>query len=353
MGHLACDLGSLLKKGGAALWNDPIAVIHNGITTTFTLAELIRDTAYFTSDITVGKLYLSPEEYQQRIDAFCEIVAPLQGITAEQCTDFVAQLTADVVFFRGLSNAYTFLKEIDVLDKLGESAAIVARTFKKGFDTHLANNPILVTSEGISVKMTEAMQNMYKGGGGKNVINSANTLLESEKTGLLSSFKEELDALKTAFGTHRYGFAESKYQKVQLPYEHVFTLEDLGWSKKGRVSGVGGFHHDFKGAVKNSGAIQFIEQAVEKNGCYHVDLIIEGSRIPNKTFFPQDWTRTEVVRKIGEAYDDFINKGAIIYGESGGKYIIRGMTQEGIEIEMFITKNGQITTAYPIVKPGI
>ena len=106
------DLGSLLKKSGIPLWTDPLTAIHNGITTTFTLTELIRNTANFTSDLTVGKLYLSSEEYKQRTDAFCAMMEPLQGITAEHCVDFVAQVTADVLFFKGLGNAYTFLQEI-------------------------------------------------------------------------------------------------------------------------------------------------------------------------------------------------------------------------------------------------
>ncbi len=114
MGHLACDLRSLLKKGGAALWNDPIAVMHNGITTTYTLTELIINTAHFTSDLTVGKLYLSPEEYQQRIDVFCEIMEPLQDVTGDQYAVFIGQFMADVMVCEGLGAAYNFLKEIDV-----------------------------------------------------------------------------------------------------------------------------------------------------------------------------------------------------------------------------------------------
>src|SRR5690606_22469841 len=140
-------------KSGTALWTDPLTAIHNGITTTFTLTELIRNTANFTSDLIVGKLYLSSEEYKQRTDTFCAMIKPLQGITAEHCVDFVAQVTADVLFFKGLGNAYTFLQEIDVLEKLGELAAVVTRTFKKGFDTHLADNPIMVTAEGVTIKM--------------------------------------------------------------------------------------------------------------------------------------------------------------------------------------------------------
>jgi hypothetical protein len=182
MGHLAYDLGSLLKKSGAALWNDPIAVMHNSITTTFTLTELIINTAHFTSDLTVGKLYLSPEEYQQRIDAFCEIMEPLQGVTGDQCAVFIGKFLADAMFIRGLGTAYTFLKEIDVLEKLGKSAAIAARTFKKGFDAHLADNPILVTAEGITIKMSNDLkkfgEKIKNGSIGQKVILRVNNMKE-------------------------------------------------------------------------------------------------------------------------------------------------------------------------------
>src|SRR4030095_10894358 len=203
IGHLACDLGSLLEKGGTALWNDPIATTYNGITSVFSLIELISDTADFTSDLIVGKLYLSPEEYKQRTDAFCAMIKPLQGVTAEHCVDFVAQVAADVVFFKGLSGTYRFLKEIDALGKLGESAAVVARTFKKGFDTHLANNPIVVTAEGVTIKMSEAMHNINNGGGGKNIINNSKALLKSiPKKAILRGHAEDLKTLIKRYEEH-------------------------------------------------------------------------------------------------------------------------------------------------------
>ena len=100
------------------------------------------------------------------------------------------------------------------------------------------------------------------------------------------------------------------------------------------------------GAVEKSGLFQLVTTSVEKNGFYRADVIIEGSRIPGKTFFPKNWSREKVVNKIGEAYDNFIKSGASA-SEKGGKYIVDGLTNEGITIRMFITKNGQIATAYP------
>ena len=346
IGHLASALGSLLEKSGTALWNDPIAVMNNGITTTFTLCELIRNTANFTSDLTVGKLYLSPEEYKLRTDAFCAMMKPLQGITAEHCIDFVAQLTADIFFFKGLGNTYRFLKEIDVLGKLGESAAAVARIFKKGFDTHLANHPVVVTAEGITIKISDAMHNINKGGGGKNIINSSRALIDSMTGGLLSQIKNEINTLKQTFEKR----AQFKNNWLQLDYEHIFTLDGLYW-KKGKPSNLGGLHHDFTGSLQNSGALQIVEKFVnEKSGYYLADIIIDDVCFKGKTFFPKSWTRQEVTTTIYEAYDKFIKSGAEAILEANGKYKIEVLVEEGVKIRMIITENGIIRSAYPILE---
>lgn len=344
IGHLASDLGSFLKKGGIALWNDPITTTHNGITTVFTLTELIRNTADFTSDLIVGKLYLSPEEYKQRIDTFCEIMEPLQGVTAEHCTDFVAQVAADVVFFKGLGNAYNFLKEIDVLGKLGKSAAAVARTFKKGFDTHLANNPIVVTAEGITIKISDAMHNINNGGGGKNVINSSKALLESAYAKIAVELKPEIAAIKKTYDHTKDGFAEFSHAKVTMEYEHILGME-LDLTKKGKLA-IDGFHHDLKNVIEKSNILDFTNRVSYEHGFYKVALFDQGNFVKNATFFPAEWSRDKVISKIYEAYDNFIKSGAIA-PEKGGKYIVEGLISEGITIRMFITKNGRIVTAYP------
>jgi hypothetical protein len=54
--------------------------------------------------------------------------------------------------------------------------------------------------------------------------------------------------------------------------------------------------------------------------------------------------------KIREAYDNFIAGGATNFElQPAGKYAITGLIVEGIEVEMFITKNGQMVTGYPIL----
>lgn len=348
MGHLACDLGSLLKRSGTALWNDPITAIHNGITTTFTLTELIRNTADFTSDLTVGKLYLSTEEYKQRTDTFYAMMQPLKGVTAEHCVDFVAQVAADVMFFKGLGNAYAFLKEIDVLEKLGKSTAAVARTFKKGFDTHLANNPIVVTAEGVTIKISDAMHNINGGGGGKNIINSSKALLESAYVKIAVEVNEEATTIKKIYDRTKDGFAEFADIKVTMECKHILGME-LDLSKKGKLT-ISGFHHDLKNVIEKSDILSFTNRVTYEHGFYKAALFDKGNFVKNVTFFPAEWPRDKVINKIYEAYDNFIKNGATGYIEKGNKYVIRGKIKEGIEIEMYITKNGNIVTAYPILE---
>lgn len=164
MQGLISDLGLFLKKEGAALWNDPITEINNGISTVFTITQLIRNVADFTSDLTVGKLYLSPEEYKQRIDTLCKTMEPLQSITARQCFHFAGQIAADFAFTKGIGTAYRFLKELDFLDKINKSASGIVLRLKNGFDTRLANNPIVVTAEGVKIKLSNAMHNLNNNG---------------------------------------------------------------------------------------------------------------------------------------------------------------------------------------------
>jgi len=345
IGHLAMELGSFLDKGGSALWNDPIMVLHNGMNATCSLIDLIRGTAYFTSDLTVGKLYLSPEEYKQRTDSFCSMIEPLRGITGKQCFQFAGQLAADVFFMKGLGIAYTFLKEIDALEKLGGSAARLASALKKGFDAHLADNPVVITAEGIVLKMSNGMKDFNKGP--KEIINSTKTLLESVYAPIADILKTEIIAIKKKYDGIKNGFAQIT-NKITMECKHILGME-LDLSKKGKLT-VGGFHHDLKNTIEKTDILRFTNRVSYEHGFYKATLFDGENFVKNVTFFPAEWSRDTVVSKIYEAYDNFIKSGATGYIEQGNKYVIRGKIKEGIEIEMYITKNGNIVTAYPILE---
>ena len=121
---------------------------------------------------------------------------------------------------------------------------------------------------------------------------------------------------------------------------------EIDLSKKGKLS-LSGFHHDLEHTIRKNGILNFENLIAKETGCYAADLTMDGLRIPGKTFFPADWSRKEVIDKIHEAYRNAIKNG-IPKLENDGKYRLRGYTSEGIKIEMHITQNGHMKTAYPI-----
>ena len=103
------------------------------------------------------------------------------------------------------------------------------------------------------------------------------------------------------------------------------------------------------GAVEKSNVFKFLNKVINENGCYSADIIVDGKKF-EKTFFPQHWSQKEVADKIYEAYYNSIKNGTPLELGRGGKYFIKGYTNEGIKIEMYITQKGLITTAYPVLK---
>lgn len=83
---------------------------------------------------------------------------------------------------------------------------------------------------------------------------------------------------------------------------------------------------------------------------YKADIFISGRYVDTKTFFPAHWSRREVIEKIYATYEDFIKCSMHPALTKDGKYLIKHIVEKGVEIEMYITKNGRIVTAYPVLK---
>jgi hypothetical protein len=93
----------------------------------------------------------------------------------------------------------------------------------------------------------------------------------------------------------------------------------------------------------------FANKVMHQSGFYCADIIINGE-VFTKSFFPAEWTREKVISKIYEAYENFIKNNGIPKSQPNETYKIWSYIQEGIEIEMYITKKGKILTAYPILE---
>lgn len=166
-------------------------------------------------------------------------------------------------------------------------------------------------------------------------------------TEFLFSVEKEIIQLRQLFDCTRKGFGEFANKFIKIDYQHILGIE-LRAGKKGAVS-LGGFHHDFMGAIEKGGVFDFVNVVKSKSGFYSADVIVNG-RSTYKTFFPQNWPREKVISKIYEAFDNCMKSGMQSILQPNGNYKFQGHISEGVKIEMFITKTGQIKTAYPIIK---
>lgn len=155
----------------------------------------------------------------------------------------------------------------------------------------------------------------------------------------------EIESLKKVFGqpaTFQILKVTNKDAKISLNYPHIFGL-DFSKSTDTEIK-LGGFHHDYNEQVEKGGIIQFTrDRRPNTFGCYSAILTYEDRLSVPKNFFPSNWTRTEVVKKIREAYDKLKQTKKRL----DGTYELLGETKEGIVIEMHVNNTGSIFTAYP------
>lgn len=306
-----------------------------------------------------------PKRYEQIIQQYAidpdVLVAVYEHAKEHISTEDVARVgtkvAVDMMLLHGVTKVVSAIA--------AESLPTFLSCMRKGGESA----EVALTAEGIPVRCAEEvaslMNSMEKASGGIEVaaeafVNSRN-LVDDIVSSFMSEIKAEVETLKQIFECEKNcvpdcvkkGFAEFKSKHIKIPYEHILGIE-LKWNDiKGTLSGISGFHHDFMGAIEKSGVLKFVRKGIEKNGCYMADVFVGEKCIPGKTFFPQSWSREKVINKIYEAYDNFIKSGAIPLLEKNGKYRVNAFTKEGIEIEMHFTKNGQMATAYPIVKARI
>ncbi len=95
-----------------------------------------------------------------------------------------------------------------------------------------------------------------------------------------------------------------------------------------------------------------INQKKRKNACiYDLDFKANDKWYTGKTFFPTHWHGKEVMSIVMEAYHGFKIKGAQSYIlEPNGKYKIDSLLNNNIQIRMYSTKKGSITSAYPLLE---
>jgi uncharacterized protein YukE len=131
---------------------------------------------------------------------------------------------------------------------------------------------------------------------------------------------------------------ENKYTLKTM--KHIYHGE-VKWNWREKKKKAVGYHHEsMMGGKLVPGTIT----KPDKNGIYKAKVEVEGERkLAKSSFFPKDWNRVQVLEAINEAFD---NKKHI----KDNKFL--GKTSSGIKIEMYLNKDGSISTAYPIYEGG-
>ncbi len=120
--------------------------------------------------------------------------------------------------------------------------------------------------------------------------------------------------------------------------EHIFSGSI---NKKGNATG-----YHYEGISDSRGeTIEGSANEPDKNGVYEAKVRVDGVEKSGNngysTFFPESMTPQEVVDAINEAYDNRESLGGDLYA---------GLTESGMEIDMYIGDDGRISTAYPVME---
>lgn len=120
-------------------------------------------------------------------------------------------------------------------------------------------------------------------------------------------------------------------------YFNSHALEHIFYGTINRNGNATGFHFEETG--EDAEIIESTRSKNDRNGVYRADVKIEGIKKNGfSSFFPQHWTPQEVVDAINIAYSnrEYVS-GNIYEGES-----------QGLTIQMYLTDNDKIISAFPI-----
>ncbi|MCR5627641.1 MAG: EndoU domain-containing protein [Lachnospiraceae bacterium] len=140
----------------------------------------------------------------------------------------------------------------------------------------------------------------------------------------------------------------TEYKKADL--DNLQNTENFAWYAidhifNGEINDSGkavGYHYD--GISDSDGEIiEGSKTAPDENGVYTAKVRVAGvDKTSNKgysSFYPEKMSPQDVVDAINEAYE---NK------EDLGNGLYAGLTDDGIEIDMYLNSKGKIKTAYPV-----
>ena len=314
--------------------NTTINAAHAISTTSINVASTVVNAAKFACDLQLGDLYLPQEEYLKRCEQFCEMIEPLNHIQADHVIQMSGYAVGAFCSPMAVAKIYTRLNKIDAIGKISNEVKVVARGIKNIIQEH----PAFVTAEGIILKMD------HLGNGPQKFINKAKELFEKAYYPIAQSIAEDIKAIRKLYKEIKPEKLFFFEKELNIDYAHILGV-DIKWHEtKEMWKNFGGCHHDYAGLLEKSKAATITKTVIRNDGCYYAEVLIAGKK-QNRAFFPQHWSREDVAKKIWEAYENKSGIKPIL--QDNGTYKIKGLTSEGILIEMCITQNGTMNTAYP------
>jgi|GEM_PF-3423133 len=358
--HALSDLQDIVQQRPSLLERSPklilqaactFAVRCNPIGQTLATMEFWAGMAHFGWDVSVGRLYQSPDVYQARKDNFSKSInalsfEKLSQLDAEGWVHIGSTTLADFIYGRlDMASTIRYLQTLEQIGSTGQKALFIADKLRKGIDIAMTKNPLTVFTNKATNRLAQGIDEIKAPV--TEIISSARALLESEYAKLVVQLEYEIAALRTIFDGTRKGFKSFAHKNLRINYKHILGMDIKFYSDKFDFSG---FHHDLMGAIEKSGMVKFVNKVVDKTGAYSADLIVGGKLIRDKTFFPMTWSRQQVIDAIVEVYDNFKLTGLGAELQKDGKWLVEGTTKGGLTIQMTITQNSLITTAYPILR---
>jgi hypothetical protein len=280
----------------------------------------------------------------QEMDAVADQITAIGSACAQELAnrpnrEIAKQVTAIV------ADVFLTHKILTVGSTLCTRIGPLARDVITAIDIARSEAPMVQTADGILMQVSEETSKV--GGAAAEILKSTRLALETVHAEYMAHLEIELLALRSLFDNKVKGFAEFANKYIKIDYKHILGM-DFVFDSQGSAN-LSGFHHDLMSAIERTGVIEFANKVIYKNGFYSANLVVDGAKVP-KSFFPSEWSREKVIQKICEAYNDFIKSNVIPKPRPNGKYLISGYIEEGIKIEIWITKKGKVVTAYPILK---
>ncbi|MBF6978784.1 EndoU domain-containing protein [Aerococcaceae bacterium zg-BR22] len=124
---------------------------------------------------------------------------------------------------------------------------------------------------------------------------------------------------------------------VNTDYFNRHALEHIFYGTINRKGQATGYHHE--GIAPDAEIIQSTRSKNDRHGVYRAKVRVEGiNKKAMSSFFPEQWTAQQVVDAINEAYESREHVSGNIYEG----------TFDGITIQMYLTDNDKIISAFPI-----